>query len=343
MNFWAPVSLNQIVGNTRSLELLRAILENRDRAPSCYVFDGLNGVGKNTMAKLFFHDLFPDVKPKVVQPEFFSQILQQEDLDEYTCLIWDHAERLSTEQADQLCAYLDRSDVKTVSIFLCVSYNKVHKGLRARALRIPCLKPSRTDMVGLLGSICASHHLNFELEALNLIAARSSDIPSRAILDLQATSVVGDITVGTVRKLQVNIEEQAIKLLSNIDHPDIMKMAGSIKDMHPMEELIDTLFEVYSMAFYDSTKSLGVIAEKLSNYIRVGDIFIKWKSVITPPPSALFILIKELADSRKAVELPVLISSPSLKKEVQRAPIATEESWNKIISEASNIGDSSIR
>lgn len=343
MNFWAPVSLNQIVGNTRSLELLRAILENRDRAPSCYVLDGLNGVGKNAMAKLFLHELFPDVKPKVVQPEFFTQTLQQEDLDEYTCLIWDHAERLSTEQADQLCAYLDRSDVKSVSVFLCVNYNKVHKGLRARALRIPCLKPSRADLVGLLGSICASHHLNFELEALNLIAARSSDTPSRAILDLQAISVMGGVTTKTVCKLQVNIEEQAIQLLTNIDHPDIMKMASLIKDMHPMEELIDALFEVYSTAFYDSTKSLGVIAEKLSNYKRVGDIFIKWKSVVAPPSSALFILIKELADSRKAVEMPVFISSPSPKKEVQRAPIATEESWNKIISEASNIGDSSIR
>lgn len=332
MSFWTPVSLNQIVGNARSLELLRAILENRDRAPSSFVFDGANGVGKNTIARLFFQDMFPGEKPRVVQPELFSQTLQQDDLQECPCIVWDHAERLTVEQADQLCAYLDRSDVKSVFVFLCVNYNKVHKGLRARALRIPCLKPSRADLTGLLGSICASHHLNFELEALGMIASRTADIPSRAIIDLQAISVLGDITVETVLKLQTNIEEQAIQVLTHIDDPDIMKLADPIKDMHPIEELIDALFEVYSTAFYDNTKSIGIIAEKLSNYKRVGDIFIKWKAVTSLPPSALFILIKELVDSRKMVETPVIISS--IKKEIKRTlPPQPGDTWKKIVSE----------
>lgn len=344
MSFWVPTSLNQIVGNPHSLELLRAILGNLDRAPLAYVFEGASGTGKSTIAKLFFKQMFPENKIVVVQPDHFSQVLQQEDLTEYPCMIWDHANCLSKEQADQLCAHLDRSDIKTVFVFITSEYIKTHQGLRSRALRIPCTKPSQTELAGLLGSICASHNLNFELEALNAIAGRSNGFPSRAILELQAVSLLGSITVDTVGKLQETIDDQAVKLLYHVDSEQsiLMDMVDSVKDTYPPEEFVAALFNAYSRVFFDKSKISELISKKLSNYKKVGEIFIKWTSASSLPPSALFILFKELIDSNKA-EIVQVIQTTVPDVHTALPPPASKSDMRRKISETSKISDPSIR
>ncbi len=342
MSFWAPTSLNQIIGNAGPLELLRAIIGNRDRAPQAYCFEGPHGVGKNVVAKLFLQQMLPEAKVALITPDHFAQTLNQEDVAEYPCMIWDHAHRITKEQADTLAALMDRASLKTVFIFISAEYDRIPQGIRARALRIPLTKPSQSDLTGLLGSICAGERLNFELDALNLIATRTHGVPSRAIQALHAVSLLGDITAATVAKLQVSIEEQATQLLTRIALGlSPMEMVAEVKDLHPTEEFIDAMFSAYSTQYYDSAKSTNAIAENLSNYKRVGEIFIKWKSVTSPPPASLFIMVKELLESNRVVE--TLATSAAITPVIQRTRPITQAEMDKFLEEASQTGDSTIR
>lgn len=338
MNFWAPTSLNQIVGNAGSLELLRAIIGNRERAPRAFCLEGPHGVGKSTIAKLFLSQLLPGEKIAVIQPDRFGQTLNQEDMTEYPSITWDHAERLTREQGDQLCALMDRTDLKTIFVFITSEYTRVPQGVRARALRVPCSKPSQSDLTGLLGSICAAQGLNFELDALNLLATRTHGVPSQAIKTLHAVSLLGDITAGTVAKLQASVEEQANQLLHRIAlNQSPMELAEQIKDSYPTEELIDAMFTAYSQAVYDNDKSSHVIVERLSNYKRVGEVFIKWKTSPNPPSASLFILIRELLDSNKSTGVTPLPTSTT-PPPIQRDTDITPGDVDKLIEEARQTG-----
>jgi DNA polymerase III delta prime subunit len=276
-----------------------------------------------------------------IQPDRFGQTLSQEDLDEYPCIIWDHAERFTREQGDLVCSLMDRADLKTIFVFTTSEYSKLSQGIRARVLRVPCSKPSQSDLTGLLGSICAAHKLNFELDALNLLATRTHGVPSQAIKALHAVSLLGDITAGTVAKLQVSIEEQASQLLTRIAlNQSPMELVEQIKDSYPTEELIDAMFTVYARAVYDNDKSSHVIVEQLSNYKRVGEVFIKWKGLTNPPPAALFILTRELLDSNKVVDVPAQADAAPV---IQRDRQITRKELDDLIEEARRTGDPEIR
>lgn len=337
MTFWAPTTLNQIVGNTDALELLRAVIGNRDHAPTAFCFEGPHGTGKSTAAKLFLKQLCPDEKIAVIQPDRFTATLNQEDLSEYPCMIWDHAERLTKDQADQLSVVLDRSDLKTTFVFVTSEFTRVPQGIRARVLRIPFANPSQSDLIGLLGSICSAHGLNFELDALNLIASRTHGVPSQSIQTLHAVSLMGDITVPTVAKLQVSVEEQAAQLLLRIaQNQDPLGFAQTLLD-YPTAELIDAMFTAYSRSMYSTDPNAKIIAERLGGFRKVGEVFIKWKGLESPPPPALFILVRELLDSGAAEPVTqVQVTEPAL---IVRGRKVTGADLDRLCEETKATGD----
>ena len=310
MSFWSPTSLNQMVGNGSSLELLRAILSHRDRAPQAYMFEGPHGVGKSTMARLFLQQLTPDQKVVTIQPERFSQTLQQEDLAEYPCMIWEHVDRLNSAQGDQLCAHLDRSDLQTFFCFTSSEHFKVPQGVRARTLRIPCVKPAVSDLVGLLAAVCSAHGFNYEHNALTLLALRSQSIPSRAIIALQAASLLGPICNATINLLPPSVEEQADRLLHHIlENDSPMSVVAEMKDSVTTDVLVDALFAAYAQAYFDESR-----LSKLASPSRAAEIFIKWKGQTSLPASSLFILVKELLEADRPVLIPIPLAEPGPKK-----------------------------
>ena len=297
MSFWSPSNLNQMVGNANSLGLLRAVLANKSKAPRAYLFEGPHGCGKNVFAKLFAKELVGDTV--VVSPEKVSSTLGQEDLDEYPCLIWDHAERMTREQAEQLATRMDRSDCKTVMIFLTVTASKVEQSIRARTLKVQCGKLSTPELSGMLSSVCAANKILFEVDALNQLAKDAQGVPSVGLVLLEAAAIQGPLTLNSVNKLQSGIEGDAVSLLTMINAgADPLELASKMKDAYALDDIIDSLFETYAKAFLEGSP---LVSGKLSNYKSVGNILLKWKSAQTPPVSALFILVQELVDCNEAM------------------------------------------
>lgn len=297
MNLWSPTNLNQMVGNSNSLELLRAILANKPKAPQAYLFVGPHGCGKNTLAKLFAKELIGDVT--VVNPEQFSSILNQEDLNEYTCIVWDHSERMTREQAEQLATLMDRPATKTVMIFLALIASEIEPSIRARALKVYCGKLSIPELSGLLSNVCAENKTLFDVEALSQIAHDAQGIPGDALVLLSAISACGSVTMEAVTKTASGLESDIEQLLFAIaNNKDPWQLAIKMKDTYVLEDMVDLLFETYSKAFLEKT---DLISGKLSNYKNVGTILLKWKSAQILPVSALFILVQELVDCNEVV------------------------------------------
>lgn len=337
MSFWSPQNLNQMVGNANSLDLLRAILANRAKAPRAYLFEGPHGCGKNCFARLFAKELTGDVA--VVSPEKFSSTLNQEDLDEYACIVWDHSERMTKEQAEQLATLMDRSSTKTVMIFLAVTASKIEQSVRARSLKVHCGKLTTSELAGLLSSVCADNKILFDVEALNQIARNAQGIPGNALVLLAAISAYGSITMETVGKLANGLEvdsEQLLRLIAVSSEP--WELATKMRDRYVLEDIIDSLFDTYSKAFLDGT---DLVSGKLSNYRSVGNTLLKWKSALTPPVSALFLLVQELIDCNEVAQPEP--NKPKPKPGVERDRGMTGAELDELILSGGMHGDIDLR
>lgn len=337
MNFWSPSNLNQMVGNANSLDLLRAILANKAKAPRAYLFEGPHGCGKNAFAKLFAKELTGGVT--VVSPDRVTSTLNQEDLDEYACIVWDHADRMTREQSEQVAARMDRADFKTVMIFLAVTASKVEQCIRARSLKLQCGKLTTPELSGLLSSVCAENKTLFDVAALEQIAKTSQGIPGAALVLLEGVSAYGSVTLGNVSKLETGLELETEQLLHRIaTNQDPWELASKMKDAYVLEDIIDSLFETYSKAFLEGS---SLVSGKLSNYKSVGTTLLKWKSAQTPPVSALFILVQELIDCN---EVAVAQSEATTKKPVMdRDRGMTGAELDELILAGGIHGDSDIR
>ncbi|MEI6388833.1 MAG: hypothetical protein WCQ50_19635 [Spirochaetota bacterium] len=339
MTFWKPVNLNQIVGNDEALELLRRILAAKGKAPRAYMFDGPNGCGKTTIAKLFLASLLPEENTITIGPERFGQILKQEDFSEYKCLIWDHADKLTKDQSEEIAALMDRS--RSDQVFAFVATGRIEQCLRSRALRITCSKLSVKELTGLLSSVCAAQGVQFDLEALDFLARKVDGVPSQALIMLQAASISGRLNLESMSGITSDLDDQCRKLLLHIaNQQDPMELATHIKNRYEFIDIVDTLFSIYSQAFINKDSEL---IEKLSNYRKIGEMFIKWKSTVLMPSSALYLLVRELMDSNR-VEVPsIAIPLSESKPMIQRSRELTYSEMVDLISQGGASGDIKIR
>ena len=62
MALWTPASLNEIVGNSQTVDFLRSIVAQKDKAPRGFILDGPSGCGKTTVAKLFGKSLCGEIQ-----------------------------------------------------------------------------------------------------------------------------------------------------------------------------------------------------------------------------------------------------------------------------------------
>jgi hypothetical protein len=299
MSFWNPSHLNQMVGNERTQKLLRAILGNKSKAPTGYLFEGPSGCGKSSFARLFAKELVEEL-PTIIQPDRANSVINQEDLNEYKCLVWEQADRLTREQSDFIAAKMDKP-TGPIMVFVAQDGGKVEQSIRSRTLRIGCQKLNEAEMVGLLSSVCAAHGLLFNTDALRSIAKHSGGSPAQALVQLNAVSLIGEISQENVQTVGTDLSVAVSDLLESLSTGQIpWDVVSQLANKYPLDSLVDSMFTAYAQSFLtDGSLSAG----KLSNYRRVGEILLKWKSASSAPPTALFILVKELATSAEKVEI----------------------------------------
>ena len=302
MSFFEPKALSDIVGNKIALTTLRAILEKKDKAPTMYIFEGASGVGKTALTKFFLKEL-TGCSPKKFNINSYADIPEWDDLGNFP-VIFEEAARIPKESWDTICNIHDGPKPHPVFVFITSDYFKLPPQIKTRAYRVQLSRLTQEEMVGFLSKICAEHDISYELSALGIIAKLTKGNPKEGIKFLQVVSNQGPITTESVSSVvPVELEAGCNAILSRL----IPNFAGAIDALDKLElvypafDIIDGLFSAYSNAVFNRNESpiLEGICSNLSNYKRITEIFIKWKSGVSLPSNCLPLLLKELAESNE--------------------------------------------
>jgi hypothetical protein len=304
MSFFEPKTLSDMVGNKVALNTLRAILDKKDMAPQLYIFEGASGVGKTALAKFFLKEL-TGTAPKKFNPNAYSEIPEWGDLGS-SPIIFEEAVRIPKESWDTICNIHDGTKPHPVFVFITSDYFKLPPQIKTRAYRVQLSKLTQDEMMGFLSRICAEHDISYELSALGAIAKLTKGVPKEGIKFLQAVSLQGPITAESVSAVApVELEAGCNAILSRL----VPNFSGAINALDKLElsysttDIIDGLLSAYSNAVFNRNDSpiFEGICSNLSNYRKMTDIFLKWKSGVSLPSNCLPLLLKELAESDEVV------------------------------------------
>ncbi len=326
MNFFEPKALSDVVGNRLALNTLRAILDKKGMAPRIYIFEGPSGVGKTAIAKFFLKELSGE-SPKKFNIEAYANIPDWEDLGE-SPVLFEEAVRIPKDSWDHICKIADSSKPHPYLVFTTTDYFKLPQQIKSRAFRVQLSKLSTEEAIGFMSKICAEHDIPYELSALQTLSKLTKGVPKEAIKALHLLSLSGPITNDAVASMApVELESGCYAILNRLI-PDFQGALTALEKLdlfYSSHDIINGLFTAYSFALFNRATSplYEGICCNLSNYKKISDIFLKWKSALAIPSECLPLLLKELSESNldtysSTSTTPAVATTPAPRKPVVR-------------------------
>jgi DNA polymerase III subunit gamma/tau len=138
--------------------------------------------------------------------------------------IIDEAQRLTTQAQD---AFLKSVEDRLFTVILCTTEPHKMKGpLRSRVEEYPVTPPKLDEIIFRLSQIAKSEQIQTDPEALKIIANINDCCPRTSILALQRMSILGPVTVDSVRQFfRFNSYELIDKILFNLDSNPALSFA----------------------------------------------------------------------------------------------------------------------
>ena len=206
---YRPRRFADVIGQQATIAMLKRLLQRGEACQSSYIFAGLSGAGKTTLARIFARailcpNLTEDQEP-CNECESCKAILEQNATDSFVELdaannsgadtvrsiieslayttfggqsrriyLFDEAHRLSTQAQDALLKPMEDSVAGTkdrrMVCFLCTTeLEKIRTAIRSRSHTFKIQEPTLQEILVRLEYICADQGIAFEREALSLI------------------------------------------------------------------------------------------------------------------------------------------------------------------------------
>ena len=298
-----PQSLNDIVGNKTSIDLLRAIItryssDKKLIIPHIFIVDGPSGAGKTIVSKLFIKELLGEL-PRKFDFRQYPSLSTWEDLADYSSILFEDAHNIFKDSWDFLCVLMDLPSFNSFFIFTTTDYAKLPASVKSRAFRIPVTNLDESETVGLLSHICSLFESNYQLGALQHIAQMAKGNPKAAMTMLQKCDLLGEITLDNAKAVAPNeLDSTCHSILCKLGSGALVEAQRELAALkHPAELIIDTLFTTYAAMYLKKLPGLG---SKLSDLSKITEIFLRWKGGIAIDISCLPLLLSELfEDPRK--------------------------------------------
>ncbi len=345
-----PTEWNAIVGQTRAITVLQAILRNKHLMLRGFLFHGHLGVGKTVSAYLLARALMcsgddpsgcgkcdsclsiiengidghPDFKEIDAAEhsgvENARQLMelwgtQRPIMGKRRVTIIDEAHRLSPEAWDVFLKPLDQGDTTTMFIFVSNHVDRIQGTIRSRCTQIPFELVHPETIVGLLANISSRNNLTYELDALRLISRLSKGIVRDALNTLSSAAALGTVTATNVRLVvDTSLEDACLKLMQAIaanDFKAAIALADDAGRKARPAKAIETMFGIYGRSIFAAEDpDLLKVFTGLPNVSEVTALFIKWAMTPYLPTDSLPVV---------AYELLRLHGSPEERKARQRA------------------------
>lgn len=332
-----PTEWNAIVGQQRAITVLHSILKNPRFMLRGFLFYGVLGVGKTATAHLLARallctgndplgcgkcrsclliaeegydahndfkevdaaeksgvqnarDLYDSMTGTPVQPESKRRVV-----------IIDEAHCLSPEAWDVFLKPLDQGDeedMRTIFIFVSNQSDSIKGTIRSRIARIPFERLHIDTVRGLLAKKASENNIEYELDALTLIARYSKGIAREALNILNTVAACGKVDLELTKAiLDTSVEDLSIKMLGAVadkNFKETIRLADEIGRRVAPAKGIETLFSVYGRAIFATEEETKKIYVGLPDVGAVTTLFIKWAATKDLPTDILPIIGYEL-------------------------------------------------
>lgn len=354
-----PAQWNDVVGQTRAIEVLQAALKNDRFLSRGIILHGIVGVGKTTSAYLAAKalmctgsdhlgcgecpscqlvqndgiDKHPDfieidgaVKPGVEGArETIESTLTLPVLAKRRVTIVDEAHWLSAEAWSAYLKTLEAGDTDSIFLFVSQDYGKIQPNIRSRCIRIGFDRVSQEVMVGHLANVAARNGIAYDLDALKLIARTTKGIVRDAVQYLNTCATFDSkVDIKMVRMvIDTSLEDLCEKLLQTVaarDQIEAIKLADELVRKEMPGKAAERLLSLYSQSIYADDAELRKIYLGLPDVSAVAGILVKWAAVQHAPADVITILVFELLRTQTTVRT---VQAPASHPKPQNAPTGT--------------------
>ncbi len=231
---WRPKTFDEVLGQEHITETLKKAIEKK-RVAHAFLFTGIRGVGKTTVARILAKSLNCEKGPTVIpcdQCHSCQEIRSGTSLDvveidgasnrgvddirnirdnilysamgnRYRIFIIDEVHMLTKEAFNALLKTLEEPPKNTLFILATTEVHKVLETIVSRCQRFDFRRVPVKKITGRLSMICDQEKITYEPEALTLLAhqAGGSLRDSESLLDQIISSTEGTITPTVIQRL----------------------------------------------------------------------------------------------------------------------------------------------
>ena len=264
---YRPRTFDEVVGQRAVVQILKNSLTG-NRIAHAYLFSGIRGVGKTTVARLLAKALNCAKGPTVdpcnecpacteiaasssmdvleIDGATYRRVENTRDLietvryapsrDRYRVIIIDEVHMLTTESFNTLLKTLEEPPSRVVFILATTDYRKVPVTILSRCQHFEFRKIARGEIAAHLGAICASEKVTISPYALDLIAR----LADGSLRDGQSTLDQVIAYSGTTVK-----DEEARTILGVLDRDLLLDFVGKVSEKDPagVLGLVDRVLE----------------------------------------------------------------------------------------------------
>ena len=249
---YRPQIFEDVVGQEHIERTIKSAIA-QDRVSHAYLFIGTRGTGKTTTARLLAKALLCEKGPTAepdgtcddcemiaagehpdvyeldaasrtgvenVREEIIGRVQFAPTRGRYKVYIIDEVHMLSTAAFNALLKTLEEPPSHVVFILATTDPQKVPETIHSRCQRFDFRRISTEAMVSRLGAICTAENVEFEGEALELIAHRAEGGMRNALTSLEQLIAFGDGAV------TMEVAERMLGAVDSTDLADIVRTIG---------------------------------------------------------------------------------------------------------------------
>ena len=229
---YRPQIFEDVVGQEHIERTIKNAIA-QDKVSHAYLFTGPRGTGKTTTARLLAKALLCEKGPTAeldaasrtgvenVREEIIGRVQFAPTRGRYKVYIIDEVHMLSTAAFNALLKTLEEPPSHVVFILATTDPQKVPETIHSRCQRFDFRRISTEAMVSRLGAICTAENVEFEGEALELIAHRAEGGMRNALTSLEQLIAFGDGAV------TMEVAERMLGAVDSTDLADIVRTIGA--------------------------------------------------------------------------------------------------------------------
>lgn len=325
--------------------MLQAVLRTAKFMPRGFTFEGVHGIGRTTTALILARALMctgddplgcgkcpscltakesadlsthPDFK-MCAAAQYQTADKARELLDvlsipprtgKRNVLLVEESQRFSKEAWDIFLAPLEKDDTQSIFIFSTTEPDKLPVTIRSRCCQLRFSRLSLEMIRGLLINKANLNSIQFERDAIDLIARRSRGYAREALSMLNTVAGMGTVTKSLVASVMDNsLEEGCLRVL-------LLLLTKEIKDaVQEMDKLtlaflptqiLEAFFALLGKIAYgdvpidpEEQQAYAVVQQSLPDLSPVTSLLLKWISANYLPADAMAIFVEEFAQVRE--------------------------------------------